>query len=304
VKLRTNTMYDTVLVPTDGSDHAIRAAEHGSYLANLFDATVHVVSVRDVDAVDHRVESDDDEEATTEGEAEAAAAIDTVTGVLDGTVEVETAVLRGTPEEAILGYADENGIDLLAMGTHGRTGVHRYVTGSVTESVVRHASVPVLTVRAVEESRVGGSYDDVLVPTDGSDEAGSAVEHGLAIAKQAEATVHAVNVVDVAGLGASPEYTMPTSVLADLESGGESAAEAIAARARDAGLQARTAVRHGSPAWELLDYAATVDVDLIAMGTAGRSGIDRFLLGSTTERLIRHADVPVVAVNVGHLGPE
>lgn len=303
-------MYDTVLVPTDGSDHAIRAAEHGSYLALLFDATVHVVTVGDVADVDHRAAGGDVEATTTDGETpaaidtEASAAIDTVTGVLGETVEVETAVLEGTPEEAILGYADENDIDLLAMGTHGRTGVHRYVTGSVTESVVRHATAPVLTVRAVEDSRVGGSYDDVLVPTDGSNEAGRAVEHGLAIAKAAGATVHVVNVVDVAGLGASPEYTTPTSVLADLESSGESAADAIADRARDAGLEARTAVRHGSPGWELLDYAEEFDVDLITMGTAGRSGIDRFLLGSTTERLIRHADVPVVAVNAVDSGSE
>ncbi|MFC4406017.1 universal stress protein [Haloarchaeobius iranensis] len=297
-------MYDTVLVPTDGSDHAIRAAEHGSYLAVLFDATVHVVSASDPDDIDNRAAGGDDEAAATEGEAEAAAAIDTVTGVLGETVEVETAVLEGAPEEAILGYADENDIDLLAMGTHGRTGVHRYVTGSVTESVVRDANAPVLTVRSVEDSRVDGSYDDVLVPTDGSDEAGRAVEHGLAIAAEAGATVHVVNVVDVAGLGASPEYTMPTSVLSDLESSGESAADAIAARARDAGLEARTAVRHGSPGWELLDYAAEFEIDLITMGTAGRSGIDRFLLGSTTERLIRHADVPVVAVNAGRPGSE
>ncbi|WP_256300923.1 universal stress protein [Haloarchaeobius salinus] len=291
-------MYDTLLVPTDGSDHALRAAEHARYLAELFDATVHVVSVVDETEVTGAYDlAADDEGAETPPETNAEAAIDTVVGLMDGSVDIQREVLRGTPAEAILGYADDHGIELLAMGTHGRTGVHRYITGSVTESVVRHARSPVLTVRSVEESRVEGSYDEVLLPTDGSSEAGGAVEHGLAIAKQADARVHVVNVVDVAGLGASPEYTMPTSVLENLESGGESETEAIAERARDAGLEATATVRHGSPARELLEYATEFDIDLVAMGTAGRSGIGRFLLGSTTERLIRHADVPVVAVN-------
>lgn len=293
-------MYDTVLVPTDGSDHALRAAEHGRYLADLFDATVHVVSVIDETAGTGPFGlAGDDAEAANRLEAEAEAAIDTVVGVMDESFEIQREVLRGTPAEAILGYADDHGIDFLAMGTHGRTGVQRYVTGSVTESVVRHARAPVLTVRSVEESRVEGSYDEVLLPTDGSEEAGGAIEHGLRIAERADARVHVVNVVDVVGLGASPEYTMPTSVLEDLESAGESATEDIAKRARDAGLEATTAVRHGSPARELLDYTTEFDIDLVAMGTAGRSGIGRFLLGSTTERIMRHADVPVVAVNAG-----
>ncbi|MFD1647750.1 universal stress protein [Haloarchaeobius litoreus] len=293
-------MYDTVLVPTDGSDHALRAAEHGRYLADLFDATVHVVSVIDETAGTGPFGlAGDDAEAANRLEAEAEAAIDTVVGVMDESFEIQREVLRGTPAEAILGYADDHGIDFLAMGTHGRTGVQRYVTGSVTESVVRHARAPVLTVRSVEESRVEGSYDEVLLPTDGSEEAGGAIEHGLRIAEFADARVHVVNVVDVVGLGASPEYTMPTSVLEDLESAGESATEDIAKRARDTGLEATTTVRHGSPARELLDYTTEFDIDLVAMGTAGRSGIGRFLLGSTTERIMRHADVPVVAVNAG-----
>ncbi|WP_440991936.1 universal stress protein [Haloarchaeobius baliensis] len=303
-------MYDTVLVPSDGSDHAVRAAEHASYLAGLFDATVHVVSVSDASGDAGTQNCDDDQDARgrpdthPEAATDAEAAIDTVIGVLDDSLEVERAVLSGTPAESILGYADDHGIDLLAMGTHGRTGVHRYVTGSVTESVVRHATAPVLTVRAVERSRVEGSYDEILIPTDGSEEAGGAVEHGLRIARQCDARVHVVNVVDVVGLGGSPEFTMPTNVLEDLESAGESAAVAVAERARADGLEATTAVRHGSPAWKLLDYVAEHDVDLVTMGTAGRSGIDRFLLGSTTERLIRHADVPVVAVNTGPDGVE
>ena len=86
-------------------------------------------------------------------------------------------------------------------------------------------------------------------------------------------------------------------MLRELESEGETATEEIATRARDRGLDAVTAVREGFPTSALLDYAGENDIDLIAMGTAGRTGSSRCLVGSTTERIIRHADVPVCAVD-------
>lgn len=293
-----NEMYDTILVPTDGSDHAVRAAEHGRSLARAFDATVHVLNVVDVQAAAGLFDAGGvDEEFVERLEAEGEAAIEDVEAVVGADGTLRTAVRRGKPGGTILDYAEETDADLLAMGTHGRTGVRRYVAGSVTEHVVRHATAPVLTVRATDRSVVEGDYDDVLVPTDGSDPATAAVDHALAVAEATGARVHALNVVDVGALATDPEYTVPADVVNSLEAQGEKATDAIATRAQEAGLDTVTAVHEGFPASSIVEYADENDVDLVAMGTTGRTGLSRYLLGSTAERVLRHAEMPVLAVN-------
>ena len=140
-------------------------------------------------------------------------------------------------------------------------------------------------------------YDTIVVPTDGSEHAVRAAEHAGALADLFDAAVHAVHVVDIGALSVSSGYNHPTEVIDRLRAQGERATEAIAERGREAGVHVVTEVREGYSSKDLLKYAETNDVDLIAMGTAGRTGIERYLLGSTTAQMIRRAEVPVVAVN-------
>ncbi|WP_273838248.1 universal stress protein [Halococcus sp. PRR34] len=291
-------MYETILVPTDGSEHAIRAAEHARYLARAFDATVHVVSAADVQTAGGMFNAGGVDEAFVERiEAENEQAIKTTEAIFKESDSLRTAVLRGKPADATVEYADGHDIDLMAMGTHGRTGVSRYVAGSVTESVVRRASCPVLTTKAVEESELTGDYGEVMIPTDGSDAASIAIDHGIEIAKRAGARVHAVNIIDSGAITLTPGYSAPPELLERFEAEGERATEAIAENAADAGLDTTTSVHEGLPASDLLAYADENDIDLITMGTTGRTGLNRYLLGSTAERVIRHAKMPVLAVN-------
>jgi nucleotide-binding universal stress UspA family protein len=137
-------MYHNVLVPTDGSEAADRAVTRALELAEAFDATVHALYVveplqtTEFDAGNVydmlRAEGERATEAIAERGREAG-------------LPVETAVEVGVPHRTILEYADEHGVDLVVMGTHGRTGLNRYLLGSVTEKVVRLSDVPVLTVR-------------------------------------------------------------------------------------------------------------------------------------------------------------
>ncbi|MEF8790052.1 MAG: universal stress protein [Haloarculaceae archaeon] len=297
-------MYETILVPTDGSEHALRAAEHGVYLARAFDATVHLLNVVDVQGAAGLFDAGGVDRAFVDRlEAEGERAIEAVEDAVDGG-DLRTALVRGDPREAILEYAAEQDADVIAMGTHGRTGVNRYIAGSVTERVVRFAEVPVLTVRATGGSRLEGDYEDVLVPTDGSDPAAAAIDHGVAIAERTGARVHAVNVVNVDAFGVGPDYASVEELRRHLEAEGQRATDEFAARAEEAGLEAVTDVRGGTPAKTLLRYAEEHGIDLIAMGTHGRTGLGRYVLGSTTERVLRRSDAPVLAVNAGETPTE
>ena len=143
-------MYDHVLLPTDGSEGAEAVADHVGAIAERFDATVHVLAVADTrnrfESPSSGLAPDVWEDAESE---RAEAAIDDTVAILPDSVPVERAVESGIPHEVILEHA-EDGMDVIVMGTHGRTGLDHYLIGSVAERVVRRSSVPVLTVRIEE----------------------------------------------------------------------------------------------------------------------------------------------------------
>jgi nucleotide-binding universal stress UspA family protein len=141
-------MYDNILLPTDGSDGIEAVVMHAETLAEQFDSTLHVLSVSDTRNRFETPSSGLSTEAWTEAERERAEEATEVTvESLSDAVTIETAIVAGVPRAAILEYIDDNGIDLVVMGTHGRSGIDRYLIGSVTEKVVRHSPVPVVTVR-------------------------------------------------------------------------------------------------------------------------------------------------------------
>lgn len=163
-------MYRNILHPTDGSNGSNAALETARDLAEKYDATVHVLHVVDPSTVGWGIADDqhDTENTGMIGDPEGGATgmigeQETSSQVLEqktdyaeeiveqvaselSEVDVETVVEYGQPHEVILDYADEEA-DCIVMGTHGRTGLERYLLGGVTEKVVRLSDVPVMTVR-------------------------------------------------------------------------------------------------------------------------------------------------------------
>ncbi|MEF8855936.1 MAG: universal stress protein [Haloplanus sp.] len=141
-------MYDRILVPTDGSDPAAAAVDHALTIADRFDATVHALYVVDIDGIAHEAPGLglDALRDTLRSEGETATAAVEERAEERG-VAVRQSVIEGLAEDAIVDYADDEGIDLIVMGTHGRRGLDRYLVGSVTERVVRRTDVPTLVVR-------------------------------------------------------------------------------------------------------------------------------------------------------------
>jgi nucleotide-binding universal stress UspA family protein len=136
-------MYDAILVPTDGSDQSDLAAEHAMDLAEQFDATVHALFV-----VEQTGPSGHWDFAVEDQESAGEAALDSVVTLGEARgVDVERHLRRGAPSEVIVDAAAEYGVDLIIMGTQGRTGLSRIATaGSTTERVVRLTAIPTLVV--------------------------------------------------------------------------------------------------------------------------------------------------------------
>lgn len=137
-------------------------------------------------------------------------------------------------------------------------------------------------------------YDRVLFPTDGSEGAEAALEHALEFARRFDAPVHVLYVVDLTLGYETDVYVGPT--IDALEDVGEEHVEAVRERAEAAGVEVTTAVVDGTPARAIVDAAD--DGDLIVMGTHGRTGLERYLVGSTTEKVVRTSHVPVVTVPI------
>ena len=139
-------------------------------------------------------------------------------------------------------------------------------------------------------------YDDLLVPTDGSEAVERALDHAIPLAADHDATLHALYVVDqrVATAGSSELHD---DVIADLESQGETAVTAVADRAREAGVDVETVVRTGTPDTEIVAYAEEAGIDVIVMSPEGKSPRERIRsLGSVSDRVTDDATVPVFLI--------
>jgi nucleotide-binding universal stress UspA family protein len=287
-------MFEDVLFPTDGSDGASRVLDHVLDLATEHGATVHLLSAAGVD-----------DETLTSGRTEVAAEIESrAHSVVSAAaaradargVETVTSVASSAPSDAVVDYTEEAGIDLIAMPTHGRTGLERILLGSTTERVVRRSPAPVLALPPTDDSREY-PYRRLLAPTDGSRCAETAIELGAGLAAATDARFDVLSIVDVAHLGFDTRVDLQIDQLEENAAKFVDAGSDLAAAAGVAADRITTGVVSGtSPYREINAYVEANDIDLLVVGTHGRTGIDRYLLGSVTEKLLRTSSVPVLTV--------
>lgn len=141
-------------------------------------------------------------------------------------------------------------------------------------------------------------YERILVPTDGSAGVERAIEQAAALAAVHGAEVHSVYVLNTANFASLPMETSWEGVSDMLREDGEEALERVRNIVEGYDVPIRTHLIEGSPAREIVDFATEEGCDLIVMGTHGRGGIDRLLLGSVAERVVRGSPVPVLTVRV------
>jgi nucleotide-binding universal stress UspA family protein len=208
----------------------------------------------------------------------------------DRPLEIEYRVAEGITAEEILRAAGETGADLIALGTHGRTGLGRLLTGSVAEAVLRRATCPVLALRTPEgparQTRV------ILHPADFSAAARTALGVARTLARDLGArlvVLHVAPIQVLPGEGIVLPFD-PRPVQAELE--------LIRDRLDGPDLKypVETRWRQGDAAPQILQAAEEAGADLIVLGTHGRTGLSRLLVGSVTEAVLRGSRCPVLAV--------
>ncbi len=281
-------MYDSILLPIDEAAAESSLLYHAAELANWDDASVELLYVADTsrDSVTVDTSGDVIDALVREGED----VVDEARGVLDSLgVEYTTSIEQGRPAKTIVEYAEKQDHDLIAMPTHGREGLSRYLLGSVTGKVVRLAPMPVLTA-PIDEEGFEFPYGGILLPTDGSDTALRAARHGLDFAAELDADVHVVTVTEDSVLASAGD------AVGEGEGAAQQAIDDVAAAAESRGIDVTGHVETGDTEEEVLACLEREGLDAVVMGATGRSGLDRVLLGSVAEKIVSAADVPVVTV--------
>lgn len=217
---------------------------------------------------------------------------------------VEVKVRVGEPTLGIAWAAKRSGADLILMATQGRTGLAHLFVGSVTETVLRTAPVPVLALRSGQEDRPLTTVQRILWATDLSPVSEGAWPYALKLADLLAAEVVLLHVVRPAELAGIAEYPVPPPAgwleryLAPLEHELERRQQEVEAL----GLAVRRKILVGAPAEIIVEEAQTERADLIVMGTHGRTGLTHVLLGSVAEAVIQKAPCPVLAVQIKQQG--
>jgi nucleotide-binding universal stress UspA family protein len=223
-------------------------------------------------------------------------------------VNIEYQTTEGEPAPEICGAARKLGCDLIVMGTHGRTGMARVLTGSVAEAVLHGAPCGVLALRSPDVERAHRPIETILCPFDFSEPADYAYHVARMVARENSARLV---VLHVAGeqLDLPRPIETELGIAFDTSEDYQSRHTALKKRLHDrfdtdAGPHVETMLVYGGAANEILRVAAQVRADLIVMGTHGRSGLSRLLLGSVAETVLRAATVPLLAVRMHHSAPE
>lgn len=278
------TAIDRILVPLDGSRLSEAVLPVAGALARAHDAEVVLVETLPAETTGGQ--------DTAEAERYLA---ERARGLQSGGVSrVRWGVWYGAVGQSIVNAAAREAADLVAMGTHGRGGLGRLLLGSVAEGVVRHSPVPVLLLRGempAGETGVGA----VAVGLDGSPYAEAVLPTVVRLAGPLDLTIHLVHALEPLPIGVVAEagQLLGRAMAARRTEMAGYLAE-IAQRLEGQGLRVRWTVLEGSPAMALDQYARHAGVRLIAVTTHGRTGLERLVVGSVAEQLLKAAAVPVL----------
>jgi nucleotide-binding universal stress UspA family protein len=279
----------SILVATDFSERSDRALRRATLLAKQTGAALALIHVVDDDQPERIVESK--REAASQLLYEQSATLRNVDGVT-----CDAQVVLGAPFAGIVQAVGERAPDLLVIGAHRRQALRDVFIGTTAERTIRSAACPVL----MTNSSPVGAYRNVLLTTDLSDGSRSAINSFASLETTGSARTSVVYVFDAPTLGLAMSHSMAKdSKEYYLKKEREDAALKLAQFMDRLGVKrAEHIVRHdnSNPANEILTVAKETEAGLIVVGTRGRSGLAKLLLGSVAEAVLRKAEMDVLAV--------
>ena len=301
-------MYTKILIPLDGSKTAEKVLPYARFLAGSLKLPVELLAVVDIVEMATHISADRARYLDTmieDSVRNSEQYLKGVAGTFPG-VNTKCTLEKGKAEQMIVETAAADKGTLVTMATHGRSGMNRWLLGSVTEKVLRGATNPMLLIRATEAGKTDGeaTLKSIVVPLDGSELAEGVLPAVAELAKTLKL-----------GVVLFRAYSIPTSAYA----GGEgyyavNYEELLTAMREEAVdyLEKRTeavkklgianvsyVAKEGFAADEIISLARKSPDNLIAMCTHGRSGVKRWVLGSVTETVVRHSADPVLVLRAG-----
>lgn len=295
-------MYRRILVSLDGSKVAEQVLPYVRYLAVKLKIPVDLLTVVDLVGMTGAMATSNAPNLDTfvaENVQRCEAYLGTIGKTLAG-VASSHMVVKGKPEEVVIEKASRFSDTLIAMATHGRSGVDRWLLGSVAEKVLRVTTNPLLLVRATKDGKSEGEkvFKRVIVPLDGSALAEKVLPHVTALAKGLTFETVLLRAYNLRQVISTFEDYVPDWDLLEAEAMGE-ATSYLNSKVQElkgqglANISTRTSEKE--TAQEIIDLAAEPD-SLIAMCTHGRSGLKRWVLGSVTEKVVRHSNSPILII--------
>ncbi len=280
-------MYKKLLVGVDGSEISLHALKESFRLAQQ---DIIVVAVAPPYSGDLRSMGVSDIGALLRQPCEEALAKATELAAAEG-VQIRPVCVMAEAYEAIVDLAEDEGRDLIIMGVRGISFAERLIIGSTTARVIGFSSQDVLVVP--EKAAIGS--ERILVATDGSDFSRKAAERALDLVQCSGGTLKVVSVLEISAhvYAVAPELTEEKIKLP------RQYAEEVKQQAAARGIIAEDFVRESeSASGVILELARSKDIDLIVLGSHGRTGLKRLLMGSVTERVIAQAPCPVLVVKL------
>lgn len=195
---------------------------------------------------------------------------------------------------ALVRFAEREDVDLIVMGTHGRRGVRRVIYGSVAEDVLRTAPCPVLITRAEDGQTEAAPIERIVVPMDFSELSQGALRYARGLARIYGVPLRLIHVVENPAWPAIYGLKSDQVASREVKARAERTLNDRVERLSEEGLDASFVVHRGEPGDTIIDTASNMS-DFIVMATRGLSGLQRTMIGSVTEEVIRQAEGPVLA---------
>ena len=297
-------MLKTMLIPLDGSKTAEAVLPYARTLARNLNIPVELLGITDIAALGTQVSRGSARHLDTmvaDSISRSEAYLEKIATTFPK-ISVKCTTESGRVAEVIIDKARDK-TTLVAMATHGRSGVNRFLLGSVAEKVLRAATSPILLVRSSEAGTTDGkaTLNSIIVPLDGSELAETILSRVVALARELGLEVILLRAYKIPNnLYASPEEYYPVryeEIKTELSNETNDYLEKKVAELKRFGITKVSSVAaEGLAADEIIALSRKFPGSLIAMCTHGRSGIGRWVLGSVTEAVARHSGHPVLVV--------